>query len=1027
MRTGILMAGFLLFVSAVMAPAEAHGSWLVQEFRNFSSYPRIQKAYDYYDKGNYIKARNLLQSAVKIDPKNVEAHSALAETCLKLKDLSCAKRQGKALNRLNPKSPAGNFVLARVANLENNPSEVIRAAESALQFTGLKPAQQSELVQLLVDNLIKTGNIDQAGAELLKLKQQKTDPTQLKAAYDRLIDFCFVEKDVQKGLKWYREYLKRFGPAGDRTLIYWSNLLVEHGDIKNAYQIIETLPSRGTVLTHKVNLLEKLGQYHKAAKLLEENATPVKKKSVQYWRRLAILYNKAGDIDLEFKTLVQGIKTVKNNTPLYHMAIDHLIKLKGYSRAIPLLKAEIKEDGTEASRMELVRLYEKENQYKKAIRDLYPLWGHFQGTESERLKLSHRLLYLLQKEKEWPLYLKVMLHELRSEKSKGADKGNLQLPADFFTGHHLKEKIKELEAAYPFHGISENRRFELIMGLIRLEQRAHNEDRAREMLQELTRGKALNPPQLERLASLAYDLAMYKEALTLSQEVIARTPSSVQGHLIAGYCAQKLNKPDKAITFLNGAARIDPGLVTRSFQIGLGSLYAETGEKQKALRQWRAALDQRFDPELALKMARLYYDQKETKEARALLSRIDPTSFPRKKGAEFWSLKGLVADESGDAKSAAAAYRKSLSLWESAQTWAQLGYNYIRQGKKPSAIKAFEEAALLAPENGSYRSSLAYLYWETGKPKEAAAAFREAISLEPDNIALYKGLGYAEIKTGNYKGATDTFKHVIDYYADDPAKKDPKTADEIYRIKQTINNINQRWHFDFAEVVRLDNSHFEPQPSLIPNSSYSGFGVLSGDYRMLQSLGPLNTEVSVFGRLLWTNQNRSLAIEKALTQAGLGVSVKPLGNYDIHFSMERIFGVGSDTQNDVMVRASASFNEGTYWHPGEKAWGYYDLYLDAAYLLDSGQHYLTSNFQWGRAFKVRDAWALVPYFTSGAVDSNGNTWIDAGAGITLAIWGFEDHYHAHRLLTRITLEGRQQLAGNSPDEHTVRLKYEMRF
>jgi hypothetical protein len=183
----------------------------------------------------------------------------------------------------------------------------------------------------------------------------------------------------------------------------------------------------------------------------------------------------------------------------------------------------------------------------------------------------------------------------------------------------------------------------------------------------------------------------------------------------------------------------------------------------------------------------------------------------------------------------------------------------------------------------------------------------------------------------------------------------------------------------------------------------------------------------VYGRLLWTNQNRSLAIEKQLTQAGLGFSVKPLGDYDIHFSMERIFGVGSDTQDDVMVRASGSFNEGTYWHPGENAWGYYDLYLDAAYMIESGQHYLTSNLQWGRAYKVRDAWALVPYFTSGAVDSNGNTWIDAGAGVTLAIWGFEDHYHAHRLLTRITLEGRQQLAGNSPDEHTVRLKYEMRF
>ena len=103
---------------------------------------------------------------------------------------------------------------------------VFPPAESALRLTGLTPVQRSQLVQLLVDNLIKTGNIDQAGRELLKLKQSNTDPDHLKAAYDRLIDFCFVENDIPKGLKWYREYMQQFGPASERTLIYWSNLLV---------------------------------------------------------------------------------------------------------------------------------------------------------------------------------------------------------------------------------------------------------------------------------------------------------------------------------------------------------------------------------------------------------------------------------------------------------------------------------------------------------------------------------------------------------------------------------------------------------------------------------------------------------------------------------------------------------------------------------------------------------------------------------------------------------------------------------
>jgi tetratricopeptide (TPR) repeat protein len=386
-----------------------------------------------------------------------------------------------------------------------------------------------------------------------------------------------------------------------------------------------------------------------------------------------------------------------------------------------------------------------------------------------------------------------------------------------------------------------------------------------------------------------------------------------------------------------------------------------------------------------------------------------------------------VAEGLGNLESAAAAYRKSLADWETAQTWGQLGFNCIAREDKPAAIRAFQQALVLAPHEGRYWASLAYLFSETGKPEEAAVAFREAIRAKPGDISLYEGLGYAEVKVKNYSAATDAFKHVIDYYTDQPTPLDPETIEKVYGFKRTINDINQRLKVDFAEVIRLDNSPFGPEPNIVANSSYSGFGVLLADYRAVHGIGPLNSDVSVYGRFLWANKNRSLSVEKELSQAGLGVSIKPLGDYDFRISLERMFKVGSDTQNDVMVRSGASFSEGGYWHPSKGAWNYYDIYLDGAYLIESTQLYLTSNLRWGRAYKLWDAGALVPYVTGGAVDSDGNTWIDAGVGITLAIWGFESRYRAHRLLTRITLEGRQHLAGNSEDEHTVRLKYEMAF
>lgn len=1008
-------------------PAHAHQFWLTHEFKHFCAYPRIQKGYDSYKKGKYDRAARLFKDAVNIEPHNFKARKALAQTCLKLKDLSCAKDQGEALNRLNPKSPEGNFILARIADLEKRPTDAIHAAEAALRLTGLSPQKRAQLMGILTDNLLRTQNLNQARAELLKLTETETDPRQLKAAYDRLIDLYFIHHQIREGMELYHEYIKHFGPADTHTRIYWSNLLAQHNHIESAYDMIASLPSRGGVLKHKVNLLEKLGHYRKAADLLYLKGSKEERRTSSYWLRMATLYNKAGDTHREFEVLATGIQTVKENAPLYQMAVERLIHLKAYNRAAKWLKAEIREHPSKTLQKELAKVYEKENRYADASRQLYPLWKHFKGIPSERLHLTHQLLYLLEKEKDWPLYLKVMMNEARILETKDHDKTQLPVPAGLFTGHHLQKKIKALETAYPFLGLPEDERFAFTVGLIHLERLAHQEDRAKRMVSDLAQWVSMSPEQLEHVATLAYDLGMCTEAMLAAKQLINQSPKSVHARLILGYCYQKEDKPGQAIKYLKEAARLRPELATDSFQVGLGALYEKMGDKDQALAQYEMALRQKFNPDLALKMAHLFFEQHHDQKALHLLSKIDPQGLDRKKASQFWALKGMATEHTGDLTAAAEDYQKSLSHWETAQIWGQLGYTYIRQGKKPSAIHAFRQALTLEPDKGRYRASLAYLLAETGKPAQAATAFRQAIQTDPDDISLYEGLGYAELKAGNHQAATQAFKDVIDHYADRPGTEDPKTVKKIYRIQQTLDNINRQWHVNFAEVMRIDNSRFGPQPSLIANTSYSGFGILSTDYRVAQGLGPQKTDISVHGRLLWANQNRSLAVEKDLTQAGLGLSVKPLGDYNLRLSMERMFKVGSDTQDDWMARASISFGTGAYWHPTQTAWNYYDLYLDGAYLLKSGQHYLTSNLNWGRAFTLRDAWGLVPYLTCGAVDSDGNTWIDAGVGITLAIWGLQGRYHAHRLLSRITLEGRQQLAGNSKDEHTVRLKYEMHF
>ena len=59
--TGILMA-----LLTLVGSAGAREFWLAHEFRHFCAYPRIQKGYHYYKKGNYEKANHVPSKSAEL-------------------------------------------------------------------------------------------------------------------------------------------------------------------------------------------------------------------------------------------------------------------------------------------------------------------------------------------------------------------------------------------------------------------------------------------------------------------------------------------------------------------------------------------------------------------------------------------------------------------------------------------------------------------------------------------------------------------------------------------------------------------------------------------------------------------------------------------------------------------------------------------------------------------------------------------------------------------------------------------------
>lgn len=82
----------------------------------------------------------------------------------------------------------------------------------------------------------------------------------------------------------------------------------------------------------------------------------------------------------------------------------------------------------------------------------------------------------------------------------------------------------------------------------------------------------------------------------------------------------------------------------------------------------------------------------------------------------------------------------------------------IRSYCATHAVKAFENAASLNPDNPEHRVNLALVYAENpppNNPMQAVMMLRELESKHPDNPAVYNALGRLAIKTGQWQRAID--------------------------------------------------------------------------------------------------------------------------------------------------------------------------------------------------------------------------------------------------------------------------------
>jgi S1-C subfamily serine protease len=84
-----------------------------------------------------------------------------------------------------------------------------------------------------------------------------------------------------------------------------------------------------------------------------------------------------------------------------------------------------------------------------------------------------------------------------------------------------------------------------------------------------------------------------------------------------------------------------------------------------------------------------------------------------------------------------------------AETWVQVGYCRVKQGKAQEAIRAYQQALQLKPMGADIHNKLGDAYYYSGRLREAIESYTEAARLRPDNAETFYNLAVAYSDSGN--------------------------------------------------------------------------------------------------------------------------------------------------------------------------------------------------------------------------------------------------------------------------------------
>ncbi len=941
----------LLFSTALMGqnPIDGVLKWAEQEYKDFRTYPRVNRAYLLIKEGKKNKAKALLEKALNIDKENQKAIDMMVNLCLDQQDNTCVDQYADRAKGVN----LAYFYQSRAQQaLDQGDYQLsIYEAKKALKYP-LRRADRKAIRTLILDAYLK----------------QK--------AY----------KDADRFI--HRDELNIY------ELFAWSKISSNLGALAYASDLAKELPAKKEYLDWQLNLLLQQKRYGDASGVMEKI----------------------------YSTMP---------TPEHKKELLHLYKLSNQDENIVQLYQHRLEKGCDAyALLYLLDYYKREPKKREALLEAnYPYrclepkqraqlsleWVNgVQKKDPKKAKkiakeiLKHQHTWIESAQARLNLYQiagegKRMQEHYASLLSSGCDAYALRYLLDQYH-NDVAKRYQLLDKNYPYDCLTERERKNVVLDYFNLLKK-RNPKRLKAHLATFLPDKVSGRYGVS-IANLYTDLGEKEKARAFRLAYLEKHPKDLNVLKALGYDYLTDHEYPLALHYLSRAAKQDRE--DKVLLKNIGYACVEQKEYDLAIYYWNQYLESEYDPDILLSLAWIYMNRGDYPKAQNTLDRYAKLQKD-KKPPKYLRLRAKLAAETKGCELARDAYKEALAYIRDDADFAHEYVELLRRcGQKQEALKELEALIQTYPDRRAYQKELVYLYEDQKAYLKATQKLEEMIEQDPTNAQDHLALAYDYKKMGKQSKAIKAFKQVIDY---------AKPEDNVDPIKEEIHYLRKDFTLYVAELARLDSQSTQGV-SPIKQSTYNGFGAIELHYRPRF----LPDGVDLFASLLHDHDN----VQES-AQPSVGIRVQPIKDKELFLSAQQMIKAGDSTRSETLLRASLGIST-TLKHQKDFSG---KLYLDGGYFTKAQTLTLYGNYEVGKTYMVNNNISFTPYLTTGGAYSNDNHkkrgigYLDVGAGVGVNLRPDATKYETAAYTNRFKLEVRQKYAGNSEDEHALRLGWEL--